>query len=278
MSIISAADLATIIDRDDVVVFDCRWALGDADHGKNAYVEGHIPGAVFADLDTDLAGSDGPGRHPLPEPAVFDAFLGRHGVTPTSTVVAYDDLGGAIAARLWWMLTDQGHDAAFVLDGGIQAWTDAGLHLSTTPAARSDERPAGVATSPWVGIVDRVAVAERADGVLLVDSRASERYRGDVEPVDPTAGHIPGAVNLPNGTAVADRFLDPASQQLRWAHIGVDDSSDVIVHCGSGVTACRNILSAELAGLPRPLLYVGSWSDWSSSSMPIATGDDPHGP
>lgn len=275
MPLISVRDLAAIVDRDDVVVFDCRWALADADHGRTSYTEGHIPGAVFADLDTDLSGSDGPGRHPLPDPETFDAFLGRNGVTPSTSVVAYDDLGGAIAARLWWMLTDQGHEAAFVLDGGIQAWTDAGLSLSVGSEPRRGQRPAGVATSPWTGIVDREAVAERADSVLLVDSRAAERYRGDVEPVDPKAGHIPGAINLPHGTAVAARFLDPASQKLRWTEIGADESSEVIVHCGSGVTACRNILSAELAGLPRPLLYVGSWSDWSSSDLPITTGDHP---
>jgi len=173
------------------------------------------------------------------------------------------------------MLTAQGHRLTAVLDGGIQAWIDAGHPLSTEALKKRIPEPAGVATSEWSGVVPIETVEQRSSSIVLIDSRAPERYRGETEPVDAAAGHIPGATNLPDSTAVeAARFLDPAAQQQRFLDAGIDSDAEVIVHCGSGVTACRNILAAEIAGLRRPLLYVGSWSDWSAAGKPVATGQD----
>ncbi len=272
--LITAGSLAQIIDEPDVVVVDCRWYLGAPERGLAAYREGHLPGARFASLDDDLSGPTGPGRHPLPTPEAFSDTLARLGITPRSTVVAYDDCGGAVAARLWWMLTQQGH-RAMVLDGGVQAWSASGFALSNREAP-VEWRQAPMAATPWRGIVDRDAVAQRSSGTPLVDVRAPSRYRGDEEPVDPKAGHIPGAVSLPWPDSLGDdhRFLPPETLHARLSTVGLTSPS-AIVHCGSGVNACHLILAAEVAGLPRPSLYVGSWSDWSSSDLPIAVGDEP---
>ncbi|MFV1998732.1 MAG: sulfurtransferase [Acidimicrobiia bacterium] len=270
----TAAQLDAHVEREDVRVIDCRWYLDEPGQGLRAYREGHIPGAVHASLDTDLSATEGPGRHPLPTPQDFANTLARLGVTASTRVVAYDDSGGAIASRLWWMLTDQGHETTSVLDGGIQAWVAAGHVLTTDlPTLPIGSFP----THPWSGVVDRQSVASRDRHTAVIDARSPERYRGDEEPIDRKAGHIPGAISLPQADNLADdlTFLSPAGLRTRFSNAGIADSDLVISQCGSGVTACHNILAMEMAGFDRPLLYVGSWSDWSSSDLPIATGESP---
>ncbi|MEZ5174875.1 MAG: sulfurtransferase [Acidimicrobiia bacterium] len=274
MPLITTEELRTRLGEDDLVVVDCRWYLDEPDRGPAAYAAAHIPGAVHADLDHDLSQAGGPGRHPLPDPATFDATLGRLGIGPASTVVAYDDAGGAVAARLWWMLTDQGHGAAFVLDGGLPAWVDSGGPV-TDDVPDPGTGTANIATRSWGGVVTIDEVEHLPRGTVLIDARDPERYRGENEPVDPKAGHIPGAINLPLvGNLTDDRFNTPATITARFA-AATGASSNIIVHCGSGVTACHLILAATVAGLPRPRLFVGSWSEWSNTDRPVAIGPAP---
>ena len=272
--LISAAELIDRLREPGVRVVDCRWYLMEPAGGREAFEAGHIPGAVYADLDRDLSAPSGAGRHPLPTPDAFAATMGRMGIDRSSFVVAYDDRGGAIAARLWWMLTSQGHDSATVLDGGIQAWRDLGGDLSTVVV---DPVPAVFDAQPWTGTVTIDEVADRRATATILDARDADRYAGDVEPVDPKAGHIPGAMSQPmTGNLGTDlRFHPPQVLQRRFDAMGIGERTHVIAHCGSGVTACHTILAAEIAGLPRPDLYVGSWSDWSSTDRPIATGPHP---
>lgn len=273
-TLITASELLERIDDQDLVVVDCRWYLTEPGKGRSQYRAGHIPAAVYASLDTDLAGSEGPGRHPLPEPEEFAATCERLGVTGSSAVVAYDDAGGGIAARLWWMLKNQGHHQTYVLDGGIQAWeaTDGGLE-SHVPEPRTGD----FTSRPWSRIVERDDVQNRPEHRIVIDARAHARYRGDEEPVDPKAGHIPGALSMPLTANLGPdlTFLTPMELTARFASIGINDAGDVIAHCGSGVTACHNILAMTIAGIGMADLYVGSWSEWSASGFPVATGDDP---
>jgi thiosulfate/3-mercaptopyruvate sulfurtransferase len=272
--LITAVELTDIINTDDVVVVDCRWYLGEPDAGRSAYDDGHLPGAVYASLDSDLSGSEGEGRHPLPSPEAFAATMTRMGVTPSTTVVAYDDRGGAVASRLWWMLTDQGHASAAVLDGGLQAWTEEGMSVTTDVP---QPKAGAFTTGAWSGVVDRDAVALRASGTALLDARSVERYIGTDEPVDPKAGHIPRALSMPLTENLNEDliFLPATDLEARFAEVGITSETNVISQCGSGVTACHNILAMEIAGIGRPMLYVGSWSDWSNSDLPVATGPTP---
>ena len=226
---------------------------------------------MFVDLDTDLAAPVGPGRHPLPSPAAFAARMAELGVDDDSDVVVYDDAGGIVAARLWWMLDDLGHPRVRVLDGGLVAWTTMGGPLT----AEVRRYPPGRLTlrDRWTRTIDCDALAARLGSVGLIDARAPERYRGEVEPVDAVPGHIPTAISRPTSGNLAPggRFLDPETLRTRFVHLG-----DVVVStCGSGVNACHNALAMRLAGLPDPLLYPGSYSDWAGTGMPIATGDQP---
>lgn len=273
-SLIGVHDLESLIDGEDTRVIDCRWYLGEPELGAARYLRGHIPGAMYGSLDDDLSAQHGPGRHPLPSPEVFQETLARFGVTPATRVVVYDDRGGAIASRLWWMLTAQGHELTSVLDGGIQAWIAAGHSLST---AQASPRPGAFRCRPWTGLVDRSAVAARQEDTVLIDSRSLERYVGDQEPIDPKAGHIPGAISLPQADNLTEdlMFLPSDTLRSRFTSAGTTGSNNVIVHCGSGVTACHNILAMDIAGIERPLLYAGSWSDWSSCDLPVATGESP---
>jgi thiosulfate/3-mercaptopyruvate sulfurtransferase len=273
-TVISVGELRGRIDDPDLRVVDCRWYLDDPQGGLTAYRSGHVPGAMFVSLDEDLADPPGEGRHPLPTPERFGNVVARLGITPKTPVVAYDDRGGAVAARLWWMLTRQGHTDVSVLDGGIQAWTSEGLPVTTTIP---DPQRGGIPARPWEGVADVEDVGTRTATTVLVDVRAPERYRGLIEPVDPKAGHIPGARSLPL-TANLDRelrFLPPAALTRNLDGIGVSRTTSVIAQCGSGVNACHLILAMELAGLPPADLYVGSWSDWSGRDLPVATGEDP---
>lgn len=276
MPLISIPELARRLDEPNLVVVDCRWGLNNPEHGKNAYRTGHIPGAVFADLDTNLSGPAGAGRHPLPDPETFDRTLGSWGITPQSTVVAYDDAGGAIAARLWWMLTDQGHTDTFVLDGGITEWEATGHETAPGDPHWEATTPAGLATNAWRNIATIDDVAQRPASTILIDARSPERYQGVSEPIDARPGHIPGALNVPTSDNLEHGRFRPRHQlRNRYLESGVNESSRVIAHCGSGVTACHDILAMELAGLPRAKLYVGSWSEWASTDHPAATGNRP---
>lgn len=260
----------------DVVVFDVRWYLGDAERGRREYAESHVPGAVFVDLPVDLGSptaADGSGgRHPLPTVAEFAEFLGRTGVSPDDLVVAYDGAGGAVAARLWWMLRSIRHRRVAVLDGGVAAWVDAGGAL--TGAVPERDATAYPVASGWLGVVDADEVARLAAGsTTVVDARAAERYRGEVEPIDRRAGHVPGAINLPHLDNLGPDGRHRPTPQLvaRFDAVGADP----VVYCGSGVTACHDLLAMAVAGIDGRL-YPGSWSEWSSDpGRPVATGDQP---
>jgi thiosulfate/3-mercaptopyruvate sulfurtransferase len=249
-------------------VCDLRWDLIDPDKGRATYESGHIPGAVFVDLERDLSASPGiNGRHPLPDVADFAAVLGRIGIAPGSHVVVYDDAGGRIAARLWWMLRAIGHEKVQVLDGGYQAWVTAGCdveHGNVDPEPIVYPEPMG-----FDGVVDHDQLHER----VVVDARDAERYRGEFEPVDPKAGHIPGAVNVPTSLNLgADGHFRPP-EELAVVYSGV--AQDPVVSCGSGVTSCHNALAMVVAGHDLPDVYIGSFSEWSRRDLPVATGPNP---
>ncbi len=272
---------ATQVTANEVIVLDTRWSLSGAAHA--AYLEGHIPGAHFVDLDRELAAPPGPGRpgrHPLPSAATFGGMLGRVGYAAGRFVVAYDDMGGAIAARLWWLMRYFGLDGAAVLDGGLSAFCAAGGILTTAVPPPVNAPPPSLSPRPELvvdaGQVEALLATGRA---VVIDARAAERYRGEVEPIDPRAGHIPGAVHGAfAGNLVDGRFMTPAALRERYAALGVgDDAPDakVVLYCGSGVTACHGVLALELAGRSS-LLYEGSWSDWSSDpERLVATGEQP---
>lgn len=271
--LIGVDELAAVLDAPDVVVCDVRWYLTDPERGRAEYLTGHLPGAVFVDLHHDLAGRDGGGRHPLPTTAAFGQVLERLGVSPSDTVVVYDASGGAMAARLWWMLRSIGHRSVRVLDGGVPAWIAAG-HLVTDVV--SDRTATTYPVPPrWTGVVDADDVLALATaGITVVDARAAERYRGETEPVDLRAGHIPGAINLPHLDHLGPDGRHRSADELRarFASVG----PDAVVYCGSGVTACHDLLAMALAGITDARLYAGSWSDWSSDpARPVAVGDEP---
>jgi thiosulfate/3-mercaptopyruvate sulfurtransferase len=258
--------------RDEVVLADVRWYL-DGRSGRAGYESGHLPGAVFVDLDRWLAAPASPsaGRHPLPNPVVFAEGMASLGIGDDDLVVGYDDAGGVIAARLVWLLRATGHLAA-LLDGGMAAY-DGPLETGTT------ERPEATFTArPWPAyLLADIDDASEPDAVVL-DARDAERYRGDVEPVDPRAGHIPGARNLPCRTNLdaAGRFLPPAELRRRFEAVGAAADVPVVSYCGSGVTACHNLLALEFAGLGPGRLYPGSWSQYSNdASRAAATGATP---
>jgi thiosulfate/3-mercaptopyruvate sulfurtransferase len=285
VSLISAAELAGHLAEPDLRIADVRWSLAAPAAGRAEYAEAHLPGAVFVDLDTVLTAPVGPGRHPLPDPAAFAEAMGALGIGRAHRVVAYDDAGGTVAARLWWMLEVLGHPRTAVLDGGIAAWRTAGLPLtvdvpSHPMAAWSAAGPLPPLPDAWPGTIDRAALTPRLGALTLLDARAPERYRGEIEPIDPVAGHIPTAVSAPTASFL-DRdgcFLAPAALAARFAALGAAGARPVVVACGSGVNACQLALAMRVAGLADPLLYPGSYSDWSRSGMPIATGDAPGEP
>jgi len=278
--------------RPDLRICDVRWYLGQpAGSGRAAYDAGHIPGAIHVDLDTELVAPVGPGRHPLPEPAAFAAAMAARGIGDGDTIVAYDDVGSWVAARLWWMLDDLGFGAdgrggVLVLDGGYPAWLAAGLPTTT------DVPAPGPSTlflrDHWSRVIDRTSLKPRLGDVVLLDARGGPRYRGEVEPIDPVPGHIPTALNAPtDGNLDAEgRFRSTVELAARFtalreaagrAGMGVAAGPDgeVVTSCGSGVSACHNALAMRIAGLPDPLLYPGSYSDWSRAGEPVASGSEP---
>lgn len=255
----------------DVRVFDCRFDLADADAGGRRYAEGHIPDAAHLHLNNDLSGPVEPGRtgrHPLPDPVAFRAMLQARGVETGMQVVAYDDMGGMFAARLWWMVRWSGHRAVAVLDGGYQAWLEReGTHMP------SDSSRAPSAPPP----VSMRLVREHVDAGTwtLLDARASDRFRGENETIDPVAGHIAGALNAPfqDNLGGHGRFLEPDSLRRRFEALLADEGGKpVVCYCGSGVTAAHNVLAMVRAGMPEPALYPGSWSEWiTDPGNPVAT-------
>ena len=279
--LISVEELAALVGRADadldatIRVCDVRWYLAEPGRGRREYTAGHIPGAVFVEMETVMTGPAGPGRHPLPDPVMFASAMAELGIGRQHSVVVYDDPASTMAAaRLWWMLEDLGHPDVRLLDGGYAAWITAGGAVST-------EIPAFPPTSltlaeRWTKVIDRHDLRPRLGSVVLLDARAAERYRGEIEPIDPVAGHIPTAVSAPNGANLGSdgRFLSPATLRGRFAGLGCK-AADVVSSCGSGVTACHNALAMRVAGLPDPILYPGSYSDWSRSGEPVATGPRP---
>jgi thiosulfate/3-mercaptopyruvate sulfurtransferase len=259
--------------EEDLRIVDCRFYLDDPERGRVEYAVGHIPSASYMSLKDDLTGPSGPGRHPLPEAAAFAHRLGSIGIGSDHTVVAYDSSGGSIAARLWWMLRSLGHERAFVLDGGWDAW-------ASEPRSVTREVPrwppdAFTAVDSWRGVTDREQLDGATDTLILLDARAPERYRGEHEPLDPVAGHIPGAINIPyqGNTDETGRFLTPEALADRFA-IAASEGT-VVCYCGSGVTACNNLLALEVAGFEGALLYPGSWSDWCTTGGEVRTSDTP---
>ncbi|MEQ6918276.1 sulfurtransferase [Halomonas aquatica] len=272
--LISAGTLAAALGgRNPPRLLDCRARLGAPDDGRRLWWEAHLPGSYHLDLDRDLAGPPGEGgRHPLPAPEAFTEVLQRLGITPQQPVVVYDDMGGQLAAaRAWWMLACwAGHPDVRLLDGGIKAWLAAGgeLHEDGDP----EVMPAASHWQPTYRDAARIEVDEViAEGAMMLDARSHERFRGEAEPVDPVAGHIPGAVCRPSADNLDEMGFFKSARVLASE---MPEAESIIAYCGSGVTACHNILACAIAGRPLPRLYVGSWSEWiRDSSRPVATGD-----
>ena len=279
-NLISARNLERCVDSSDVRIVDCRFDLSDPNAGRRAYEEGHIRGAVFADLDTDLSAPIRPdsGRHPLPDVEQFAMTLGRLGINNATTVIVYDAGPGALAARAWWLLRWMGHERVRVLDGGFQQWES-----DARPIAAGEERvaPRKFSALPQndkvVSTAELVRDVKAIDALNLVDARDAARFRGEVEPIDTVAGHIPGSINLPFPMSLNEEGLWRSKESLEslWAAVlGDDPETPWIAMCGSGVTACHLAISAIEAGYREPRLYVGSWSEWiRDPKRPIALGE-----
>jgi thiosulfate/3-mercaptopyruvate sulfurtransferase len=282
-TLIDAASLLELAGEPRLAVIDCRFDLMNPEGGRREFLKGHIPGARYADLNKDLSAPITPksGRHPLPSPQDFAAVLVRLGIDRASQVVAYDEAGGSFAARAWWLLRWLDHMSVAVLDGGLKAWTAAGGALES-----GEEKPPAAASSAGriqphsnaAAVIDTTDIPAFLEDPehLLVDARAAERYAGSVEPIDAVAGHIAGAVNHPFSANLAPdgRFLPAAELKRRWqARLDGRKASQVAAMCGSGVTACHNLLGLEIAGLRGARLYAGSWSEWiRDPSRPVARG------
>jgi thiosulfate/3-mercaptopyruvate sulfurtransferase len=277
-TLIEPGELAALIGVPKCAILDCRFELSQPDWGGRAFAAGHIPHALYAHLDRDLAGaiSARSGRHPLPEVQAWSATLGGWGIDEHVQVVAYDQGNGAYAARAWWLLRWVGHEQVAVLNGGYAAWLAAGLPLSTEETTRPPRqftpRTSGVGT---LGS-DAVGAALAAREILLVDARGADRFAGENEKIDPVAGHVPGAVSAPfaGNLDAQGRFLDAAALRSRWRTLlGTRAPRELVAMCGSGVTACHNLLALEVAGLSGARLYPGSWSEWiRDPAHPIARG------
>lgn len=269
--LVSAAWLRQRLGDPGLLVVDCRYRLGEPGAGEELWREGHIPGAAFMDVDRDLAAEPGErGRHPLPEPDDFGAAARRAGIGAGTLVIAYDEAAEGGAARLWWLLRHFGHDRVSVLDGGLRGWREDGgpLEAGTEPASGAER--ATFVVRPRHGDTREAEELAGAPQGALLDARAPERYRGEVEPIDPVAGRIPGAANLPfSELAPGGRFLAPDELRARFEAAGASPGRELVAYCGSGVTACVLLLAAEVAGLSGGRLYPGSWSEWSGRGLPV---------
>lgn len=278
-TLITSAQLAPLIGSSDLLILDCRHDLADLSRGERAYAQGHIPGAQYADLNRDLSDLSKPdlGRHPLPDASTFAATLARWGYRSQQQVVVYDDAGGAIAARAWWMLRLIGHCSVAVLDGGLPAWLAAGLSVETeVPQPEPSQVVVNFAASEIV-YFDELSQKLQSENVLLLDARGVPRFRGDVEPLDAIAGHIPGAINRPFSANLAADGGFKSSALLREEFstlLGTHSAKTLIHSCGSGVTACHNLLAMEHAGLAGSRVFAPSWSGWISDPVrPVARGE-----
>ncbi|CAD5107718.1 sulfurtransferase [Zestomonas carbonaria] len=279
--LLTPEQLAARLGQPGLVILDCRFALEDVDHGQRSYAEGHIPGARFADLERDLSGpivKGVTGRHPLPDPQRLVERLQAWGIDDTSEIVLYDDGPGAFAARAWWLLAWLGkRDGVHLLDGGFNAWRAAGLPL--TPEV-PEVQPGSFQGQPDASLVlsaEQLRQRLNAPDLTLIDARALPRFRGEVEPLDPVAGHIPGArcAAFTDNLGSDGRFLPVAQLQQRFSTLLAGQPPErLVAYCGSGVTACHNLFALSLAGYPLAPLYAGSWSEWiTDPSRPVATGD-----
>ena len=274
-TLIDKRTLANHLQDPDWIIVDCSYDLADKNAGRNAYLEAHIEGAVFADVHDDLSGPPvtDSGRHPLPTEEALNRLFSRLGINKDSQVIVYDNAYACFAGRLWWMLRYMGHEAVAVLDGGRQGWEQAGLPDAAGEEGNIPGHYESEAIMDWLVTIDSVPAAE-----LLVDSRDPQRYRGEVEPLDKAAGHIPGAINRFWKNNLDDSGFFKDSDQLRMEFdmcMGGIDVNKTVFYCGSGITACHNLLAVAHAGLDSPRLYAGSWSDWCSDpGRPVATGED----
>ncbi len=277
-TLLRPADLMGHLADPNWLVLDCRFELSDPGAGERAWAAGHIPGALHAHLDRDLSGpvTASTGRHPLPDRGAFAATLSRWGIQPVTQVVAYDASSGMFAARLWWMLRWAGHDRVAVLDGGLQGWTAAGGALDRSVRQRQPVRFEPAWRDDRVVATDELAPMIGRGDCVLVDARGPDRFEGRVEPIDPVAGHVPGAVNHPcqRNLDADGRFLPPAQLLERWRDtLGGRAPASAVCMCGSGVTACHDLLALEHAGLSGARLYAGSWSEWiRDPGRPVARG------
>ncbi|MEO7064224.1 MAG: sulfurtransferase [Dokdonella sp.] len=278
-TLVSAQELAALRERGDVLVVDCRFDLSDPGKGERDYLEAHIPGALYASLDRDLSDltKRGFGRHPLPDDDAFSGLLSRWGWRPGITVIAYDTANGALAAaRLWWMLRLAGDDFVGVLDGGLAAWTQAGFALESGPVHLEHADVHASFDGSRVVWFDELERRREQGSALLIDARSAQRFSGDLEPIDPVGGHVPEALNRPfsDNLDVSGHFktVDQLRQEFD-ALLAGRKASDIVHMCGSGVTACHNLLAMEYAGLHGSRLFAPSWSGWvSDRSRPVATG------
>lgn len=277
-TIISAPELALHLGDSNWIVFDCRFSLADTEAGAKAYRFGHIAGARYAHLDLDLSSAinDLTGRHPLPDFKLLAQKLGRWGVNNASQIVVYDDAGGAFAGRMWWLLRCLGHNRTAVLDGGIQQWLQQGYPTTTElPSIQPSAFRAYLDDTLWLN-ASQVQNGLARKTIKLVDARTPERYRGELEPIDPVAGHVPGALNraFQLNLDASGRFKTPDELRAQFSKLIDSCSPEQVVHmCGSGVTACHNLLAMEIAGLTGSKLYSGSWSEWiRNKNRPVATG------
>jgi thiosulfate/3-mercaptopyruvate sulfurtransferase len=278
MMLVSTSQLADHLHDPTWVIFDCRHDLVDHAKGVRLYHEGHIPGAFFAPVENALSGekTGKNGRHPLPTPEAFAAFLSAHGVSDSSIVVAYDDSGGLYAARLWWMARWIGMKSVALLDGGIPLWRTEGRQVTSEPSAPRHATLRAHVDPTMVWNADAVLRHLSDPSHAIIDARAGERYRGDVEPMDPVAGHIPGALNrFYKDNLRANLTFRPAGELKEEFSALLENRSpgNVAHQCGSGITACANLFAMEYAGLPGSKLYAGSWSEWvSDPSRPVVRG------
>ncbi|MGH8272886.1 MAG: sulfurtransferase [Gammaproteobacteria bacterium] len=279
-TLIEAEELLSHAHAENWRIFDCRCSPSDPAVGRRQYFEGHIPEARHADLDRVLAAPPGPatGRHPLPGRTALAAWLGREGVDGDTQIVAYDESGGAFAARLWWLARWLGHEKIAVLDGGLPAWREAGgeMEEGEVKAPTPADFPVRKSLTKMLVTDEVLTIVHAAASGTLVDARAAPRYRGETEPIDSVAGHIPGAHNRPfaENLDASGRFLDRDQLRTRFAGLS-DDPQQTVHYCGSGVTACHNVLAMEHAGLVGSRLYAGSWSEWiRNPARPVARGKD----